>query len=69
MRTSHSVQPMVQPTENHRHVCAEAQALEPFLHAHGAPACTWVPTISHHWCWGASGARARAPYLANGTHI
>ena len=28
-------QPMVQPTLNHRHVCADSQGLVPFRHAQG----------------------------------
>ena len=33
---SHSLQPIVQPTENHRQVCADSQGSVPFVQAHGA---------------------------------
>lgn len=32
---SHSAQPIVHPTENHRQVCADSHACVPFLQAHG----------------------------------
>ena len=32
---SHSLQPIEQPTENHRQVCADSHASVPFVQAHG----------------------------------
>jgi hypothetical protein len=38
--------PIVQPTENHKQVCAEAHALLPLRHAHGAPLV--LPRLGTH---------------------
>ena len=40
---SHSAQPIEQPTDIQRHVCADSHTSEPFLHAHGHVALSTPP--------------------------